>query len=148
MAQLSTRLRRVRVCCGDWTRVLGPSVTFKHGLTGIFLDPPYSHAERDNTLYSHDNDVAADVRAWCMENGDNPLLRIALCGYRGEGHEVLEAHGWRPYYWKTQGGYANQGNGRGKENRDREVVYFSPHCLGMTGLPLFAALSGNGNGHK
>jgi hypothetical protein len=140
MSQLSNRLRRVRICCGDWTRVLGPTVTFRHGLTSIFLDPPYSHAERQPDLYSHDNDVAADVRQWCIENGDNPLLRIALCGYRGEGHEQLEDLGWQPYYWKTQGGYGNQANGnsRGKENRNREVIWFSPYCLQMEALPLFA----------
>ena len=38
---LAARLRRVRVCCGDWSRICGPSVTFKHGITGVFLDPPF-----------------------------------------------------------------------------------------------------------
>jgi site-specific DNA-adenine methylase len=69
---LAARLERVRVICGDWTRVTGPSVTWKHGVTAVFLDPPYSHAERDKQLYSHDNDVAADVRQWAIANGDNP----------------------------------------------------------------------------
>ena len=32
---LSERLRHVRVCSGDWSRVCGPSVTHKHGLTGL-----------------------------------------------------------------------------------------------------------------
>src|SRR5690606_38857622 len=35
MAALADRLRDVRVCCGDWTRVLTPSVTTKHGVTGV-----------------------------------------------------------------------------------------------------------------
>lgn len=131
MQALSARLRRVRVCCGDWTRVMGPSVTEKNGLSGIFLDPPYSaEAGRDNDLYEQeDATVAHDVRRWCLENGDNPLLRIALAGYSGEGHEELERHGWTALAWKTSGGYGLQGNGNGKANASREVVWFNRHCL-------------------
>jgi len=68
MRQLQARLRRVRVCCGDWRRVLTPSVTTGHGLTAVFLDPPYSsEAKRDNVLYgkAHESTTLAhDVRAW------------------------------------------------------------------------------------
>ncbi|MFP4145883.1 MAG: DNA adenine methylase [Phycisphaeraceae bacterium] len=40
---LRDRLRPVRVCCGDWSRVCSShSVTTRIGLTGIFLDPPYA----------------------------------------------------------------------------------------------------------
>lgn len=138
MQALSDRLRRVRVCCGDWQRVMGPSVTFKHGITGVFLDPPYSEkAGRDNALYTHDSRaVAMDVQNWCLENGSNKLLRIALCGYQGE-HEVLANHGWTPYYWKAHGGMGNTGNGKGKANREREVIWFSPHCLKDEQMMLF-----------
>ena len=42
MQQLADRFHRVRICCGDWSRVVTESVTYKHlGITGIFLDPPY-----------------------------------------------------------------------------------------------------------
>lgn len=34
MQELSTRLRRVRVCSGDWSRVCGPTPTVGNGLTG------------------------------------------------------------------------------------------------------------------
>ena len=142
---LAARLERVRVCCGDWSRVTGPSVTWRHGVTGIFLDPPYSQSERHAQLYSTESDVAADVRQWCLENGDNPLLRIALCGYSGEGHEALEQHGWHAHAWKANGGYGSQSKGRGRANKHREVIWFSPHCLNpIDHLPLFA--HGNGNG--
>ena len=145
MRQLATRLERVRVCCGDWTRVMGPSVTWKHGLTAVFLDPPYSQAERHAQLYSTESDVAADVRQWCLENGDNPLLRIALCGYTGEGHEELERHGWHAHAWKANGGYGNQGNGRGRANRHREVIWFNAACINpIETMPLFRA---HANGH-
>jgi len=126
---LADRLAAVRVCCGDWSRVCGPSVTYKHGTTAVFLDPPYSaEADRDMGCYSTDSGtVAHDVRAWCLENGDNPLLRIALCGYDTE-HEVLEDQGWECLDWSTSGGYSSQGKGRAA-NRHRERIWFSAACL-------------------
>jgi hypothetical protein len=133
-AALGARLRRVRVTCGDWTRVLSDAATVNHGITGILLDPPYSHDERDDQIYSHDLDVAADVRAWAIENGDNPMLRIALCGYEGE-HEMPPD--WSVYRWKTSGGYGKLGSGRGLENARRETIWFSPHCLPAQSLSLF-----------
>ena len=137
LRQLAARLERVRVCCGDWTRVTGPSVTWKHGMTAVFLDPPYSHAERDKQLYSHDNDVAADVRQWAIANGDRPDMRIALCGYDTE-HGDAMPDTWSVWRWKAAGGYGSQGNGRGRANAGRECVWFSPACINpMETLPLF-----------
>lgn len=144
MRQLAARLERVRIICGDWTRVLGPSVTWKHGVTGVFLDPPYSHNERDKQLYSIDHDIAAEVREWAIANGDNPQMRIALCGYDTE-HGGHMPDGWHAHAWRTGGGYGSQGNGRGRANAGREVVWFSPHCINpIETLPLFAA---NGASH-
>ena len=132
MQALADRLRRVRVCCGDWSRVCGPTPTVKQGLTSVFLDPPYSHAERRPNMYATETDCAAAVRQWCLAHGDEPLLRIALCGYEAEGHEPLEEAGWSVLAWKALGGYGSQarGDSRGKTNRHRERVWFSPHCLG------------------
>ncbi len=125
---LSDRLRRVRVCSGDWTRVLGPSPTEKLGLTGIFLDPPYADtAGRESDLYSVDSlTIAHDGREWAIANGDNPLLRIALCGYEGE-HTMPDT--WECVAWKTSGGYGSQGNGTGRDNAHNERIWFSPYCL-------------------
>lgn len=124
---LQARLRRVRVCCGDWTRVLGPAVTTKLGLTAVFLDPPYSaEAGRDNTLYAHESkDVAHAVKEWALAHGDDPLFRIALCGYEGE-HSMPNT--WECLAWKAKGGYAVQGDGSNK-NKHRERIWFSPHCI-------------------
>lgn len=131
MQALSDRFARVRVCCGDWTRVMGPTVTEGNGITAIFLDPPYSaEAGRDNDLYEQEDlSVAHDVRRWCLDNGDNPMLRIALAGYDGEGHEELERHGWTAHAWKARGGYGSQSNGTGRDNAHREVIWFNRHCL-------------------
>jgi len=123
---LSERLRMARVCCGDWKRVLGPSPTTKLGVTGIVLDPPYSDNERSSNLYALDSGtVAADVRSWALEHGDDPKMRIALCGYDTE--HVMP--GWVGLPWKANGGYGSQGNGRGRENASRETVWFSPGCF-------------------
>ena len=127
MQRLAVRLRRARVANGDWTRVLGPSVTVKNGLTGVFLDPPYSQEERDVDIYREDTQGLSDaVREWSIANGDNPQLRIALCGYEGE-HAMPK--NWEEVAWKPDGGYGNRRNGRGRENRGRERIWFSPHCL-------------------
>src|SRR3990167_6122940 len=128
MRALAARLRHVRVCCGDWSRVCGPTPTVKQGLTGVFLDPPYSaEAGRDMAIYTHDSaDVAHEVREWAIAHGDDPDLRIALCGYEDE-HEMPPA--WDKVSWKARGGYGSQGDDRGRDNATRERIWFSPHCL-------------------
>lgn len=138
-ASLADRLRRVRVCCGDWTRVIGPTPTTKLGITAVFLDPPYSaEANRDMNCYSVDSGTTAhDVRVWCIANGDNPLMRIALCGYAGEHNALIDA-GWRIVEWKARGGYGSQGGGKGRDNSHRERIWFSPHCLSDKQRWLFA----------
>lgn len=128
--RLSERLRRTRVTCGDFARVLGPSVTWRHGTTAVFLDPPYDQTLRAD-VYAVESDAAYRARAWAWENGGNPLLRIAYCGY-DDGAQWPD--GWAVYRWKTAGGYGSQGNGRGRENADRECVWFSPHCINETPL--------------
>jgi site-specific DNA-adenine methylase len=130
-AALSARLRRVRICCGDWSRVCGPSVTWKHGLTGVLLDPPYSAEEaRTSDLYRIESEtVAHDVRAWCLANG--PKLRVVLCGY-GTVHDALLDAGWTKTAWQANGGFGNQGQGQGRANAAREQLWCSPHCLPIT----------------
>jgi hypothetical protein len=141
--QIQDRLRMVGVCCGDWQRVCGSySTTTQKGLTGVFLDPPYSaEAGRCNALYAVESKtVAHDVRAWCLERGTDPMMRICLAGYEGE-HDSLEAEGWSVVAWKTQGGYANQSNKRGRANSKRERLWFSPHCLTEAETELFGKAS-------
>ena len=138
MRQLAKRLSRVRVCCGDWTRVCGGKSgdALDHFFAGgnqcaIFLDPPYSaEAGRDNKIYrKEDLTVAHDVRDWAVAHGNDPRLRIALAGYDGE-HEMPED--WTVQKWKAGGAYANLSDDEdsaGKQNCKRERIWFSPHCL-------------------
>lgn len=134
LAALSSRLKYVRVCCGEWYRILGPSPTTKLGITGVFLDPPYDDELRQENIYAIDSmHVAKDVQQWAIDNGNNPLLRIALCGY----DSVIMPESWTKIQWKAQGGYGSQGNSSGRRNAYREVVWFSPHCLLPTQPLLF-----------
>lgn len=127
---LADRLRDTRVACGDWGRVLGPSVLGAGGGTcGVFLDPPYALDERAD-VYACESGAATDALQWCRDNGGNPALRIVLAGYAGE-HDDLESGGWRVKAWKARGGYGSQGEGRGRDNSARERLWLSPHCMGV-----------------
>lgn len=106
------------------------SVTVHVGAqTGVFLDPPYDDG---NMAYSAGGaGISADVRAWALEHGDDPRLRIVLCGYEGE-HAMPAT--WRCVPWKAKGGYAKD-----QKNSHRERLWLSPHCLGAEAQPgLFA----------
>ena len=137
MQSLADRLRNVRVCCGDWERICGRSPTFKNGMTGVFLDPPYSaEADRAEVYRTEDMTVAHRVREWAIEAGRNPLMRVALCGYDTE-HDMPPD--WSVFAWKAHGGYGSQGDDtRGRDNAAREVVWFSPACLPPVTQDLFA----------
>ncbi len=111
-------------------------------MTAVFLDPPYADtATRDDNLYRCDSEtVAHDVRAWAIEQGDNQLMRIALCGYDGE-HDMPST--WDVEEWDAGTGYGGQAaedtrTGNGK----RERIWYSPACLPKkrsTQMTLFAA---------
>ena len=127
---LSDRLRRVRVCCGDWSRVCGPTPTVIMGTTAVFLDPPYSEEAGRSELYSEENmTVAHEVRRWALEWGSDKRMRIALCGYEGE-HDMP---GWECFEWKAHGGYGHlakeESEAIGRNNSKRERIWFSPNCL-------------------
>jgi DNA adenine methylase len=134
LSELAQRLRRVRVVCGDWRRVCTPAVTSGIGITGVLLDPPYGDGLSDG-LYAHGGAGLSDaVRDWAVFRGDERDMRIALCGYEGE-HDMPSS--WECVAWKAQGGYGSQRKDGENENRHRERIWFSPHCL-KAELPLFA----------
>jgi len=127
---LQERLRRVRIVCGDWTRVLGNSVLGKGNNVGgrrpcgVFLDPPYDPSLRAKKIYGHDAaGLSTEVRAWALAHGADPDLRIIVCGYWEEHQELLSA-GWKAHRWKGARGYAAEDN----NNREQETLFLSPFC--------------------
>jgi hypothetical protein len=130
MRLLAERLRHVRICCGDWKRIISPStmgtneVGHSQGIApcGVFLDPVYPGYEK---IYGGGESVVGEVRAFCEEYGRHPLVRIALCGYEGD----YDLPGWDVVAWKAHGGYANQSKKTDNENARRERIWFSPSCL-------------------
>ena len=124
--ELHNRFLHVDVVCGDWSRLTSFAVTTSIGLTGVFLDPPYTHNLRDD-VYSVDTlNVSQDVAEWAISVGGDPKMRIVLCGYEGE-HDMPDD--WRMIEWKTKGGYGSRSNQRGRENANKERLWLSPHCL-------------------
>lgn len=127
---LTERLRDVRICCGDWSRVVTPSVTTKHGVTGVLLDPPYPEGWDAEGAYAGGGGVWRDVVEWAEAHGDDPELRIVVCGYEGT---WTPPEGWRAVPWKARKGYQAAGN----NDRERERLWLSPHCLDGRQTALF-----------
>ena len=141
LGALSARLRRTRVCCGDWERICDSEAALfpaRGQMTAVFLDPPCSGDLRTADLYACDSsDVASRCLAWCERWGKHPLLRIALCGYAGEAHERLEAQGWSVQSWSAHGGYGSQGDERGRTNKHAERIWYSPACVSAAQTSLW-----------
>lgn len=118
---LQARLRRVQIHTGDWQRLVRPRFLAQgNGMTAMFLDPPYSKCSgRTKRLYRIENfQVSKEVAKWAINHGDEPNLRIAFCGLAGE-HKFPKT--WEEFSWKNDGGRIG--------TRDRERIWFSPHCL-------------------
>lgn len=115
---LQDRLRNVRVACGDWSRVVTESVTTRHGMTGVFLDPPYTKGAMDYAAGGVGGALADEVRAWCLHSGHDRNLRIVLAGV---------AAGWHTRTWTARKGYAATDEAR--ENSASETLWCSPHCV-------------------
>ena len=126
MTALHERMRSVRVTCGDWSRVVKDSVTTRHGLTAVFLDPPYAKGAMDYSAGGMGLGIAEDVRAWCAANSDNKVLRIVLCGHAGE-HDALLDKGWHTRKWTARKGYAL--TDEAIENSASETLWCSPQCV-------------------
>lgn len=145
MQRLSDRLRNVRVCHGHWSRICDSDSTLTRlGVSGVFLDPPYPAIQddgtksRDGNLYMHDKtqdllQLRDGVLAWCQKWGQSNQLRIAVCGYEGDGYDALLGEGWTSHTWKSTGGYGNQRKKGPKknENASRERIWFSPRCVAI-----------------
>lgn len=129
--KLQNRLRRVRVCCGDWEKLISPSITFKSkalsskDITGVFLDPPYNQTNRTK-IYKEDNNIFLNVYNWAIQNESNSKLRIAICGYEDD---YMFPSTWTKYSWAANGGMSSLGNAQGKINSKKETIWFNSNCL-------------------
>ena len=129
MLALAGRLRRVRVACGDFERVLSNSV-LRGGLKeaariGVLIDPPYPSGCTQQGFYAgqdggHSSEAWSRALAWAEANGDRERLRIVVCGYDGM---WSPPEGWAVRQWKNTAGY------RGEKGQRQEVLWCSPHCI-------------------
>jgi len=134
--RIAERLHRVRITCGDWRRVVQPSVTRAtagNGTRAIFLDPPYATS---GDLYHHGDDdgsLSADVRRWAAQAArDDQELRLVLCGYDDE-HDELLNDGWTVAEGRAGGG---AGYSKNPANGRRERLWASPACVSAQGVLL------------
>lgn len=121
LTAIQERIRRVRVACGDWSRVVTNSVVRACGpRPAIFMDPPYGEGSLD---YAGGGNacgaVASDVWKWAVDNGH---MRIVVAAYEDE-RSVPD--GWTVHRWRARKGYQSAGN----KDRLREVLYASPACV-------------------
>lgn len=127
MEALAARLRRVRVCCGDWSRVITDGALSYGNTVGVFFDPPYGDVRMADLYATDDLTIATDVARWCRENENNPRYRIVLCGYEGE-HDMP---GWEVIAYSASASYQTAaGGGSNKVNRHKERLWLSPSCRG------------------
>ena len=128
---LANRLRRVRVCCGDWSRVVTTGALSFGDTVGVFLDPPYLGDVRAKDLYRvDDHNLSNAVREWAVANGGNPRYRIVLAGYEAE-HSAKMPQDWRVIAWKANRAYGSSTNkdSDNNSNRGNERLWLSPHCM-------------------
>lgn len=138
MHELATRLRYVRITCGDWKRVCTMSA---QGFAGnstraVLLDPPYSNG---SYLYAHaDVSVVTEVAEWCRHAERN--WRIVLCGredWDGGIYEGLLNLGWK----KVTATPTTSGYGAVSFNDTKESLWLSPACLDISQQLLFTLRS-------
>ncbi len=125
---LSNRLRRVRVLCGDWRRVVTPS-NFSGFPAGVFLDPPYAHSTgRDCNVYAHEMVTTDAVRERAFELGRDNRVRVVLAGQEGE----YRLPGWKVLAWRRRAGFAR--TDRAVADRAGERLWLSPGCQITPGI--------------
>jgi site-specific DNA-adenine methylase len=121
VAALSERLRNVQVLWNDFEVAVNKAKHPAHCTAGILLDPPYPSHLREIEYDKDGETIWYRAARWAVANGDNPKLRIAVCGYNDANSDALFPPSWSRFVWRRFG------LGR---NKDKECVWFSPHCGG------------------
>jgi len=131
MYELRDALRHVRVCCGDWSRVVTDGALSIAGTVGVFLDPPYSGEVRRSDIYAVDDySCSVAVREWALAHENDHRLRIVLAGYEAE-HAAHMPPTWRKYSYRSQRAYGNSHRTTANAfNRTQERLWLSPSCVG------------------
>jgi DNA adenine methylase len=115
--RLEKAIARTRFTCGDWERICSAGTITRLGKCAVLLDPPYDTT--DFRYSAQTSDLPSKVENWCVENGQNKKIAIALCGHEGQ-YQSLEDLGWTVETWKKPSGY------QGADGRER--IWFSPSC--------------------
>lgn len=125
MRALATRLARVRLIHGDWTRCMN----YHYGAesTAIFFDPPYMDFEEVYGKSTESEPVALAVAQWAAEH---PELKIAICGHTADYSMILPE--WEVLPWSR--GRLTYGSDK---TTDEECIWFSPACAGKRQGDLF-----------
>src|SRR3972149_6356089 len=134
MYELRDALRHVRVCCGDWSRVVTDGALSIAGTVGVFLGPPYSGEVRRSDIYAVDDySCSVAVREWGLAHENDHRLRIVLAGYEAE-HAAHMPPTWRKYSYRRQRAYGNSHRTTANAfNRTQERLWLSPSCVGDAG---------------
>jgi SNF2 family DNA or RNA helicase len=111
--------------------------TFIGGLDSDLVDKSYLHIRTKDIYTVDDHNISSEVAEWAIKHGDNPNMRIVMAGYE---HEHTFPSSWRKYVYSVHGGYGNQAEqGRGRDNKDTECLWFSPYCIKpVSQLPMFS----------
>jgi hypothetical protein len=104
---------------------------------GVMLDAPYLGEVRAADLYRvEDYSISNSVREWAVAHGNDPRMRIALCGYADE-HEGKIPASWRVHAYSANAAYQGADSSKttgNAANRHKERIWFSPHCFGAATL--------------
>lgn len=143
-SQLRNRLRKVRVACGDWQRVIGQRAiegatgargeAAKRITAGVYLDPPYPEGWAGGVKYAGEDARGAvelwqDVKAAALDLATRGV-RVVVSGYSGTWDGL-------PCDWTERAWHASQGYAVSNAQSRREVLWCSPACVGAQQLSLF-----------
>ena len=120
----------VRVCCGDFARVLGPGVTFPAHMTAVLLDRLRRQRARHGVVQRRQWHAGCACR-WC-EEWRQPAAAYRAVRYADTGRRRragLRCHGRRTAVT------AHRGEGRGRENAARGLSGFHRLPEPWRGLP-------------
>lgn len=133
-AYLKDRLKDTQIFNHGYMRALSSKTqTTAFGITAVFMDPPYPTNFCSETYAFRSHTVAYEAFETALKLGRDPRFRIAYCGYGRIFGAIFAAEGWEQIPCVNSTGYSNQAaNGRGRDNRKDEFIWFSPHCLKVT----------------